>query len=419
MSRAIQIRQNQNRQVGGGVKASDVPPGKVQAAAKASAKQAAAKAAKAAPAKAAPKASAKQAAAKAAPKAAPAKPKAAPKDPLAPRKRTGGKCPKGFMYMKKLEKCVTKQCDFGRSLNKKTGFCNKDKPKVYGPKNLTKKGLPPKEPVLVKKSISPGELLATRRLRPLTQKRLARIVQLRRERLLSDAPVPQYIKKQPEDGYPKGTVNAKRALTYQLIEKLAKTKDPMRKMQIRSALTRARNATCTRGTKTNPCDIGTKLQVWNKTANRTAGGIQRGDLAKIDGRIVYKAKSQNAEKNKFLQLWRKTAQKLGYLKKGVKPFQELPKKGTVAYRQLRDKYAEKIASLGLKRKPVKMTKEDERDEYDLFLADMAAKKATAAKAAKKAAAAKATKKAAPAKAAGMTTRSKSSRPTRQRRRTAV
>lgn len=67
--------------------------------------------------------------------------------------------------------------------------------------------------------------------------------------------------------------------------------------------------------------IGSKAQVFNGTADRTAGGLRKGDLMKIKGRIVSKKKHQ-AGKKLYANMSSETKQKF-------KAQQEKMKKGLI------------------------------------------------------------------------------------------
>lgn len=75
--------------------------------------------------------------------------------------------------------------------------------------------------------------------------------------------------------------------------------------------------------------VGTKQQVWNKTAEQTSGGLKRKDLKKNkQGKVVSKEKSKLAKKN--LAKWRSA------VKVAVKDEKNCPlfvKKGTRVYRE--------------------------------------------------------------------------------------
>lgn len=58
-------------------------------------------------------------------------------------------------------------------------------------------------------------------------------------------------------------------------------------------------------------NIGTKAQVFHGTAERTSGGLTKGDLFKDpkDGRIKSKAQSEAGKSNPALKAWRDAVEK--------------------------------------------------------------------------------------------------------------
>ena len=77
--------------------------------------------------------------------------------------------------------------------------------------------------------------------------------------------------------------------------------------------------------------VGTRAQVFHGTADKTAGGLEKKNLALKDGRIVSKAASQAALK-------RMKSEGKKHLTKVFKPaksgFKLQPKEGTAAYKKL-------------------------------------------------------------------------------------
>jgi hypothetical protein len=72
--------------------------------------------------------------------------------------------------------------------------------------------------------------------------------------------------------------------------------------------------------KKYPVLIGSRAQVWNKTAYKTPGGLKRNDLTRSHGRIVSLKKHKTAKKEKRLEKHGYFAKKgkFGYVKKSVK-----------------------------------------------------------------------------------------------------
>jgi len=86
--------------------------------------------------------------------------------------------------------------------------------------------------------------------------------------------------------------------------------------------------------------VGTRAQVMSGTADKTAGHLQAGDLKRVDGRIVSKAKSKQGQ-SPALKKWRaavtKAKKKLG-IKKTDGFEAHIPKKGTALYKEAQKFY---------------------------------------------------------------------------------
>lgn len=55
--------------------------------------------------------------------------------------------------------------------------------------------------------------------------------------------------------------------------------------------------------------VGTRAQVMHGNADKTAGGLEKSDLAMKDGRIISKAQQAAAKSNPGLVLWREAVDK--------------------------------------------------------------------------------------------------------------
>ena len=55
--------------------------------------------------------------------------------------------------------------------------------------------------------------------------------------------------------------------------------------------------------------VGSRAQVMNGTADKTAGGLEKSDLTYKDGRIISKAQQAAAKSNPGLTMWRKAVDK--------------------------------------------------------------------------------------------------------------
>jgi len=77
---------------------------------------------------------------------------------------------------------------------------------------------------------------------------------------------------------------------------------------------------------------GSRAQVWNKTAIKTEGGLERSALTKSNGRIVSLKKHKTAKKEMRLQKYGYFAQKgkFGYVKKSVSKRKSAKRKGGAA-----------------------------------------------------------------------------------------
>jgi hypothetical protein len=82
--------------------------------------------------------------------------------------------------------------------------------------------------------------------------------------------------------------------------------------------------------------VGSRAQVMNGTADKTAGGLEKGDLKYQGGRIISKAQQAAAKANPALKMWREAVKKSGGLKEG----KFVPIKGKVL-----DKAHKKFAQL--------------------------------------------------------------------------
>ena len=74
---------------------------------------------------------------------------------------------------------------------------------------------------------------------------------------------------------------------------------------------------------------GSRVQVWNRNAYKTPGGLTRKELIKSHGRIVSLKKHKTAKKEKRLEKFGYFAQKgkFGYVKKDTKGRRKSAKKG--------------------------------------------------------------------------------------------
>ena len=55
--------------------------------------------------------------------------------------------------------------------------------------------------------------------------------------------------------------------------------------------------------------VGSRTQVMNGTADKTAGGLEKSDLTYKDGHIISKAQQAAAKSNPGLTMWRKAVDK--------------------------------------------------------------------------------------------------------------
>jgi hypothetical protein len=62
--------------------------------------------------------------------------------------------------------------------------------------------------------------------------------------------------------------------------------------------------------------VGSRAQVMNGTADRTAGGLKESDLKYEGQRIVSRAQQAAAKANPALKMWREAVKKSGGLKEG-------------------------------------------------------------------------------------------------------
>lgn len=75
------------------------------------------------------------------------------------------------------------------------------------------------------------------------------------------------------------------------------------------------------------CTVGSRAMVMNGTCEKTSGGLKKNQLKyNPNGKIVSKAASERAKKNKNLGVF--------LVKKGSKGFAKLPKKGTKDYKEM-------------------------------------------------------------------------------------
>lgn len=83
--------------------------------------------------------------------------------------------------------------------------------------------------------------------------------------------------------------------------------------------------------------MASRAKVMNGNASNTTGGLTASDLTRNNkGRIVSKAKSEQAKNSQPLALWRKLTSE--YTQAG----QMVPKKGTSAYKELYARYQEML-----------------------------------------------------------------------------
>jgi len=62
--------------------------------------------------------------------------------------------------------------------------------------------------------------------------------------------------------------------------------------------------------------VGSRAQVMNGTADKTAGGLEKSDLKYEGTRIISKAQQAAAKANPALKMWREAVKKSGGLKEG-------------------------------------------------------------------------------------------------------
>ena len=85
--------------------------------------------------------------------------------------------------------------------------------------------------------------------------------------------------------------------------------------------------------------VGSRSQVFHGVADKTAGGLTKGDLFQDDGRIKSRAQSDAAKHNPALKAWREAVEKAGGLKEDKK-FKPI-KKGSVVYKKAKKIYDKK------------------------------------------------------------------------------
>ena len=85
--------------------------------------------------------------------------------------------------------------------------------------------------------------------------------------------------------------------------------------------------------------VGSRCQVWNRTAKRTSGGLTKKELFKKNGRIRSKKASRKAKQNKNLARagWTYQKGKFGAVKKEDKPKRQ-SKKRKSKKKNLKNKY---------------------------------------------------------------------------------
>lgn len=81
--------------------------------------------------------------------------------------------------------------------------------------------------------------------------------------------------------------------------------------------------------------VGSNIQVYRGTADKTVGGVTRSGLMKKDGRIVSVAKHEAAKSNPALRAWLE-ALKMYKRSKGIQAgeFFLTPKKGSAAHKEI-------------------------------------------------------------------------------------
>lgn len=84
--------------------------------------------------------------------------------------------------------------------------------------------------------------------------------------------------------------------------------------------------------------VGSRRQVYNGSAQKTKGGLRKGDLVKNkNGAIVSRKAAAAARSNPALSRWIRAAKAEGYLVEGE--FKPLPKKGTPAHKKIKARAA--------------------------------------------------------------------------------
>jgi hypothetical protein len=88
--------------------------------------------------------------------------------------------------------------------------------------------------------------------------------------------------------------------------------------------------------------VGSRTQVINGTADKTAGGLEKKDLKYSGDRIISKAQQKAAKVNPALAMWREAVQKAGGLKQG----KFVPIKGALL-KKARTKFAQMKKKAGM------------------------------------------------------------------------
>jgi len=88
--------------------------------------------------------------------------------------------------------------------------------------------------------------------------------------------------------------------------------------------------------------VGSRAQVMNGTADKTAGGLVKKDLKYAGDRIVSKDQQKAGKVNPGLTMWREAVQKVG----GLKPGKFVPIKGALL-KKARTKFAQMKKKAGM------------------------------------------------------------------------
>ena len=88
--------------------------------------------------------------------------------------------------------------------------------------------------------------------------------------------------------------------------------------------------------------VGSRTQVMNGTADKTAGGLMKKDLKYAGDRIVSKDQQKAGKSNPGLTMWREAVEKVG----GLKPGKFVPIKGALLTKA-RKKFAQLKKKAGM------------------------------------------------------------------------